>query len=106
MNIFSKLAKATAAVTLLSTMAFSSIGYAGTSGSGQITPAYEAENLTQNTGFANPTTANACDTLEYRARLWNPGPGNLSNVMVQVSLSNEVGTANTSTISTTSSDAD
>ncbi len=106
MKIFSKLTKLAATLTLLSIIAFGGVGHVVAAGSGQIIPAYEAENLTQKTGFANPTTATACDELEYRARLWNPGPGVLNNVMVQISLSSAVVTTNTSTISATSNDAD
>lgn len=80
---------------------------AGT-GTGQIDGGdiYRIKDLTQNTAFANPATANACDTLQYRARIFNPGSGDLSNVMAEVSLSNEVGTSNTSTIMFASTNAD
>jgi len=38
--------------------------------------------LTQGSQFRDPLRADPCDELEYRARLYNPGPGNLTNVRV------------------------
>jgi hypothetical protein len=107
MNFLHKLNKAAVTLVVLATGILGT-GNAFAAGTGQINGGniYRIKNLTQNTAFANPATANACDTLQYRARLFNPGSGDLSNVMAEVSLSNEVGTSNTSTIMFTSTNAD
>jgi hypothetical protein len=107
MKFLNHLNKATVTLVVLSTGILGT-GNAFAVGTGQINGGdiYRIKDLTQNTAFANPATANACDTLQYRARLFNPGSGDLSNVMAEVSLSNEVGTSNTSTIQFTSTNAD
>jgi hypothetical protein len=38
--------------------------------------------LTRRAQFANPQHAKPCDVLEYRVLIYNPGPGNLSNVRI------------------------
>lgn len=38
--------------------------------------------VTQDSEFLNPLRAEPCDELEYRARLYNPGPGSLTNVRI------------------------
>lgn len=61
---------------------------------------YQIANLTQNVGFANPASANACDELEYSAELHNPDYATLNNVEVTVTLPSGAGTTNTSNLTT------
>jgi len=67
---------------------------------------YRTEDLTQNTGFSATTTAQACDLLEYRVQLYNPGSATVDNVNVQADISNSALTSNESTIEITSSNGD
>jgi hypothetical protein len=66
---------------------------------------YQIENLTQKTNFANPASANSCDLLEYSARLHNIAYDEINNLNVTVSLPAAAGTSNTSTITTSASNA-
>ena len=61
---------------------------------------YRISNLTQNVGYANPASANACDEVEYSAELHNPDYATLNNVEVTVTLPSVAGTTNTSTLTT------
>jgi hypothetical protein len=46
---------------------------------------YRVKNVTQNSAYADSTSANACDVLQYQVRLHNPGPDQvLTNVRVSV----------------------
>jgi hypothetical protein len=107
MKLLHNFNKAAISLVVLSTGILGT-GSALAAGTGQINGGdiYRVKDLTQNTAFANPASANACDTLQYRVRIFNPGPGDLSNVMAEVSLSNEVGTTNTSTVQFMSTNAD
>ena len=67
---------------------------------------YRTEDLTQKTSFSNTTSAQACDVLEYRVRLYNPGSATVNNVNVQADISNEALTSNQSTIQIISSNGD
>jgi hypothetical protein len=89
MKLLTKLAQAGTAFALVSSVVLStSSAFAGT-GTGQIVTGnqnYKIANLTQGTDFANPQSAVACDTLEYRLRLYNPGPSGLSTVKVEAGI--------------------
>lgn len=67
---------------------------------------YRIQNITQKVDYANPATAKACDLVEYRVRIHNPGPGNLEQVNVKASLPSASATSNTSTITISSENAD
>jgi hypothetical protein len=67
---------------------------------------YKIKNLTQNTAYTNPASANACDELEYTALLYNPGPSALNDVTVVATLPIAVATSNTSTMTASSENAD
>lgn len=107
MKITAKLSRATAALLILGTVGLNA-GQAAAFSDGQIEGGniYRISDLTTNSGFANPASANACDTLEYRARLYNPGGATLNNVNVQALISNEQLTSNTSTLDAGASNAD
>ncbi len=42
--------------------------------------------LTRRSSFQNHQRAQACDLLQYRVRIYNPGPGDLSNVRISASV--------------------
>jgi hypothetical protein len=67
---------------------------------------YEIKNLTQNVAYANPASANACDLLEYKVRLYNPGPASLYQVNVVTTLPSTIATSNTATLTASSENAD
>ena len=53
---------------------------------GQVDSLLQIANLTQNTGFATTQSAKACDQLQYRVLLYNPGPSNVTDVKVEASI--------------------
>jgi hypothetical protein len=67
---------------------------------------YRVKNITANTDFANTTNATKCETLQYKVRLHNPGPGVVHQVNVKVTLPTSVSTSNVSTATITSLDGD
>ena len=67
---------------------------------------YRVKNITQNRDFSDPQTAKACDTLQYKVRIHNPGPGALSQVNVKATLPSNAATSNTSTVTVSSQSAD
>ena len=62
---------------------------------------YYAKNVTKGTGFGDPISADKCETVQYRVRIHNPGPGTLSGVTVKATLpAGEANNANsTATVS-------
>ncbi len=69
-------------------------------GEGQIESGdiYRIKNITKNIDFVDPANADACNLLEYKVRIHDPGPGFLTNVNVWVDLPSEADTSNISTI--------
>lgn len=90
----SKLAVLALALPIL---AFSAPAYAAT---GQIEGGdiYWSKNITKGSGFVDPTSADAGDTLLYRVRIHNPGEVCLTNVNLKAILPSGVNSTNTSTI--------
>jgi len=70
--------------------------FADSPGQLQTGPIYRIKNITQNTGYANPQTANACDELEYSIQLHNSGYGGITNMNVSATLPGGASTTNTS----------
>lgn len=66
---------------------------------------YRIENLTQNLPFNSTQTANACDTLEYKVRLYNPDDVNVDNVTVTATLTSQPETTFYSNLTASSTDA-
>ncbi len=58
---------------------------------------YRIKNVTKNSGFASVQTADPCETVQYKIRLHNPGPGVVGNVNVRASLPSTVSATHTST---------
>ena len=67
---------------------------------------YRVRNLTKNGAFTDPATADACDTVQYRVRIHNPGPGGLTNVNVKATLPGGVASSNISTLTVSAVNAD
>jgi len=67
---------------------------------------YRIKNVTKNVDFTDPANAAACDTLMYKVRIHNPGPGALSKVGVKATLPSNVATSHTSTVMVSSINAD
>ncbi|MEX2006882.1 MAG: hypothetical protein WD877_01810 [Candidatus Saccharimonadales bacterium] len=60
---------------------------------------YKVKNVTKGTDFTDPVNADACDTLQYKVWLHNPGPTEtLHNVTVQASFQSSATTDNISSI--------
>jgi hypothetical protein len=96
------------ALVLLPVLSLSQGAYAAIGDEGQIEGGdiYRPSNVTDGTGFVDPTSADACEVLRYRIRIHNPGPSFLSNVNVKVDLPSDVSTSNTSTAIISSTNAD
>ena len=82
------------------------IGYVSLStadGTGQIEGGniYLIKNLTQNSSYSNPASANACDELEYSVRLHNSGFTAVNNINVTATLPTGASTSNTSDMTAT-----
>jgi hypothetical protein len=67
---------------------------------------YRVKNVTKGSDFANTANADKCDTLQYKVRLHNPGPGIVHQVHVKATLPSGEATSNTSTVTITAADAD
>jgi hypothetical protein len=60
---------------------------------------YRVKNVTKNVDFTDPATADACDVLEYKVRIHNPGPTEtLNNVRVVAAFGTAATTKNVSII--------
>jgi hypothetical protein len=100
MKLLTKLAQAGTALVVLSSLALSTHA-ASADGTGQIVAGndrYQISDITQGTTFANPQSAQACDILQYRLSLYNPGPDAVNNVSVEAGINNM--TAYTNYVST------
>ncbi len=63
---------------------------------------YRVRNITKNTGFSDPASADKCDQLQYRVLLHNPGPDAvLTGVVVKAVLPAAASTQNVSTVTAT-----
>ncbi|MDL2363262.1 MAG: hypothetical protein QFB86_02690 [Patescibacteria group bacterium] len=66
---------------------------------------YRVRNVTKGTDFTDPVNAIACERVQYKVRIHNPGPGELSQVNVQATLPASAATSNTSTVTVSSQNA-
>jgi hypothetical protein len=88
MKLLNKVAQASTALIVVAGLALSA-GSANAAAPGQIVGGnqnYKIANVTKGSDFANPQSADACDVLEYRLRLYNPGPSPLNDVKVEASI--------------------
>lgn len=67
---------------------------------------YYAKNITKGTGFDDPISADKCETVQYRVRIHNPGPGDIQGVTVKATLPSGVSNnaSSTATVSSINSD--
>lgn len=96
----------------LTTLFFGSLalalGVVYAEGEGQIEGGniYRVRNVTKGGDFTDPANAEACDTVQYKVRIHNPGPGALSQVNVKATLPSGAASSHTSTVTVSSQNAD
>lgn len=66
---------------------------------------YRVKNVTKNSAFADPASATCGETVQFRVRIHNPGPGEISNVKVAATLPAAEATSHSSTVTVSASDA-
>lgn len=66
---------------------------------------YRVRNVTKNTAFADPITADQCDTVQFRVRIHNPGPEDLTGVNVKATLNTEVAASHSSVVTVSATNA-
>lgn len=66
---------------------------------------YRVKNMTQNGQFTDPASATCNDTVQFRVRIHNPGPGPLNNVRVSATLPAGEARSHSSTATVSASDA-
>ncbi|HEY5550140.1 MAG TPA: hypothetical protein VIK37_03015 [Candidatus Saccharimonadales bacterium] len=97
--------KLTSVVSALAVMALATpVGatYPGQIEGGNI---YRIKNLTKNADFADPASADACNELQYRVRIHNPGPSPINSVSVKATLPGGESTTHTSTVTVSAVDS-
>lgn len=104
-TITKKAVSAVFALTAMATLTFG--GTASAIGEGQIASGdiYRIKNVTKNGAFMDPAYADQCETVQYKVRFHNPGPGIVKNVNVKVNLPNTASTKNVSTVTVTGENA-
>ncbi len=82
-------------------------GVVSAMGEGQIEGGdiYKIKNVSKNTAFADPQSADKCETVQYKVRMHNPGPGVVNNVNVKATLPATASTQNVSTVTITAQNA-
>ena len=105
MKYFSKL---TAALFIVPVLAFAMAAPVRAASEGQIEGGniYRVKNVTKNVDFTDPANADACDVLQYKVRIHDPGPGALTDVRVKADLPSGAATSNVSTITVSAINAD
>jgi len=94
-----KIVSMIAALAVLPVFAFAGTAGAAVNSAIEGGDIYRVKNVTQGSGYADTTSANACDTLQYQVRLHNPGPDAvLNNVKVSVAFGTAATTHDTSII--------
>jgi len=83
-------------------------GIAGAASEGQIEGGdiYRVRNVTKNTDFTDPASADKCEVVQFKVRIHNPGPGGLTSVTVRASLPTAAATTHTSTVEVSAINAD
>lgn len=66
---------------------------------------YRVRNVTKNTDFTDPVSADLCDTVQFKVRIHNPGPDVLNNVVVKATLDSGVSTSHSSKVTVTADNA-
>ncbi|MGH7233842.1 MAG: hypothetical protein ACREF7_00125, partial [Candidatus Saccharimonadales bacterium] len=87
MKSFTKLAALGTSIVFVGVLMSS--GLVGATGIGQIeggSSNYTIANVSKGTGFSNTQSADACNVVEYRLHLYNPGPDPISDVKVEATI--------------------
>jgi uncharacterized repeat protein (TIGR01451 family) len=66
---------------------------------------YRVKNVTKNSTFADPATADVCETVQFRVRIHNPGPDALTGVKVKATLNTEASASHSSTVTVSADNA-
>lgn len=66
---------------------------------------YRVRNVSKNTAFVDPASADKCETVQYRVRIHNPGPDALTGVTVKATLTTEAATSHSSQVTVSASNA-
>lgn len=88
MRLLTKLSTLSTSVVLGAGILMSG-GLAHALGAGQIeggSSNYTISNVSKGTGFSNTQSADACNVVEYRVHLYNPGPDPISDVKVEATI--------------------
>lgn len=94
-----------AAVLTVSAVSFSGPALAAAVGQIEGGDIYRVRNVTKNTGFTDPASADQCDTVQFKVRLHNPGPDTLTNVNVKATLPSGEATSHSSMVTVTADNA-
>ena len=78
--------------------AFNGLAFAAAAGQIEGGDIYRVRNVSKGTDFADPASADKCETVQYRVRLHNPGPDPVTNVNVKATLPATAGTSHSSTV--------
>lgn len=102
----SRLFKLAAVLSVVPAVAFASPALATVQSSTEGGDIYRVKNVTKNTDFTDPVSADACNVLQYKVRIHNPGPTSaLTNVTVQAGFPTAASTKNVSIITVRASNA-
>ncbi|PJE65113.1 hypothetical protein COU91_03420 [Candidatus Saccharibacteria bacterium CG10_big_fil_rev_8_21_14_0_10_47_8] len=102
----SRLFKLAAVLSVVPAVAFASPVRATVQSSVEGGDIYRVKNITKNVDFIDPAKADACDVLQYKVRIHNPGPTEvLTNVTVQAGFQTAASTKNVSIITMRASNA-
>jgi uncharacterized repeat protein (TIGR01451 family) len=66
---------------------------------------YRVRNVTKNTDFTDPASADLCETVQFKVRIHNPGPDTLNNVKVKATLDSSTATSHSSKVTITADNA-
>jgi hypothetical protein len=102
----SRLFKIAAVASVLPVIALASPVLATVQSSVEGGDIYRVKNVTKNVDFIDPAKADACEVLQYKVRIHNPGPAEvLNNVTVQAAFQTAASTKNVSIITVRASNA-
>ena len=66
---------------------------------------YRVRNVTKNTDFTDPTSADKCEVVQFKVRIHNPGPDALTSVNVKATLPAGAATSHSSQVTVTAENA-
>ena len=97
--------KSFAASVLIVPVVVASTAFAAPAGQIEGGDIYRAKNVTKHTAFADPITADVCETVQFKVRIHNPGPDALTNVKVKATLNTEVSASHSSQVTVSADNA-